>query len=444
MIVLLVLLLVQWSLATDPRFPRPLSPIADKIYKAVVASARSNPRKSPLDVGLMASSGTLVNDVLDYGNTTTFPQFYRPVILHTRHELIINSFIFAKRTPLADGIYQALVDLSAQVVAEKREPVHVYVMLDPFGALYFNRQFAPLKTYLKSLTAAEPTKFGLPDSKKHPGIKIHLKTFHKGALGLVHDKLVISDGEHALIGSKNVDADICQEYMMHLKGSVAESLRDNFERTWGEPLLPLKRPPLQQSPENVPMVVFGRTTGMSLFSHNADQPQAAGLFAAFDAAQESIFLQTLNFNEKKIARKLVETIKRGVRVTLLTAYKMADKEERMHRLSVGTNEKTAKWIYKQLNDQEQDRFTFCWWIGHRNHREKPHPHPKEWSHVKALIIDEKVAIVGSANMDPYSWYHQHEINIAIDDAGVARTLLNKLKGQTRSLEPGVCSKYDFY
>ena len=38
------------------------------------------------------------------------------------------------------------------------------------------------------------------------------------------------------------------------------------------------------------------------------------------------------------------------------------------------------------------------------------------SHVKYLSADNKIAIVGSGNMDSQSWNHSHEFNVLVDNA----------------------------
>ena len=55
------------------------------------------------------------------------------------------------------------------------------------------------------------------------------------------------------------------------------------------------------------------------------------------------------------------------------------------------------------------------------------------SHVKALIIDGEVTVLGSANGDRASWYTSQEVNVAVLGAGFAaetrRSLVQALGGR---------------
>jgi len=57
----------------------------------------------------------------------------------------------------------------------------------------------------------------------------------------MHDKFIVIDGKQVLMGSKNVEGDICEEYMLHLDGSVAYSMREQFKQSWGKEIPDLKR-----------------------------------------------------------------------------------------------------------------------------------------------------------------------------------------------------------
>jgi cardiolipin synthase len=45
------------------------------------------------------------------------------------------------------------------------------------------------------------------------------------------------------------------------------------------------------------------------------------------------------------------------------------------------------------------------------------------THVKALVVDDMWAVIGTTNLDNRSFEHNDEVNVAFRDAGVSRRLL---------------------
>ena len=50
------------------------------------------------------------------------------------------------------------------------------------------------------------------------------------------------------------------------------------------------------------------------------------------------------------------------------------------------------------------------------------------SHIKFMVIDEELVIVGSSNLDRASVYTSGEVDIAFSDSGLAKALLLAVKG----------------
>jgi cardiolipin synthase len=50
-------------------------------------------------------------------------------------------------------------------------------------------------------------------------------------------------------------------------------------------------------------------------------------------------------------------------------------------------------------------------------------------HTKALVVDEDVAIVGSANFDARSFRLNFEVSVLFRDAGVAAALAQRVEGE---------------
>jgi len=337
--------------------------------------------------------------------------------------------------------------------------------MDPVGAEVFALQPAPLKAHLKTATEIEPKRYGLPSVDDVPGLDLRVRSYHRGLLGVMHDKFMVIDGREVLLGSKNVEGDICEEYMLHLDGSVANSLREQFKQAWGEEIPDLKSvtEPATSTDANTlavatnpitaprkdvkefPVIVMGRIESKHALTKDEDSPEVAGWLTALNLAEKSIYIQTLNFCTKRVVDLVLELVQKkpGLTVTIVTSYSYQDIWEQLHRNSYGSDVQVAKRMYEKLPKEFHNRLNVCWWMGSRIEGDKPVPSKNEWTHTKAMLIDDEIAIIGSANMDPSSWYHQHEFNIAIDDPTTTGLIRDKLFANQKSLPPNCYHGTDY-
>jgi len=138
-----------------------------------------------------------------------------------------------------------------------------------------------------------------------------------------------------------------------------------------------------------------------------------------------------------MAKRVVETVRRGVTVTIVTSWSSQDLREAMQPNNVSDDRGTAREMFDWLRDEPAAaaRLRFCWFIGDRKERSPTaRATADDWSHVKALVVDRAIAIIGSSNMDAQSLYHSREENLMIDDAPTARSMLGALLSRQQSLE----------
>jgi len=180
------------------------------------------------------------------------------------------------------------------------------------------------------------------------------------------------------------------------------------------------------------VIVVSQKQSTSDVSENEDSPQDVAWLKALEVATDEVYIQTPDMCTKTMAQAIVNTVKRGVNVHIVTSYRQQDFNEFVSPGSKGSNYQTGVWIKSQLEDSEYaDRFKACWYIGTRVKEVKPNP--KEWSHVKAMVVDKQFAMVGSGNQDPTSWYHSRECNLLIDDPTTAVAMYNELQRPQQSL-----------
>jgi len=174
------------------------------------------------------------------------------------------------------------------------------------------------------------------------------------------------------------------------------------------------------------MFAVGRVSNENVFIHRDDNPQNQAWLTAFREAKREVFVETPDFLTRNVVDAAIATVRRGVNVTVITNLYMGDEAEMFYTHSYRTNRRMARKVYEQLRNEPEAKalMRICWFIGKR--MDPPRPTRQEWTHVKAMTVDDEVAIVGTGNHDPQSWYHSRENNLVIDDMGVTRHIKAKL------------------
>jgi len=295
--------------------------------------------------------------------------------------------------------------------------------------------------------------YDLPNPKTLKAVELVFKNYHKNVLGTLHGKQVLVDGELAMVGSKNIDADMPEEIMVVLEGrSFVAACRADFGSIWGSRLPGLRElspgtPQNRTGSDMVPIVMMGRTESGSVIEHRWKSPQNIGWLAMMDAAESDVYIQTMLFNAEPIFDKVLETVKRGVNVTMVITYKYSDLAVRMDQRGLGHNRGTVAKLYAALSryPNARKRLRVCWWIGHRPTTENPNLQPKpregDFTHAKAVIVDQRMVALGSANMDTISLFNQREANFMIDDPTIAKDIYSRLHANQLSLEH--CYHYSY-
>jgi len=310
----------------------------------------------------------------------------------------------------------------------------VYVLIDTFRTAFFRHQIPPIKSILAVRKVVKNlSKFGLPKKKEVPHLDYVVQTYHLHALGVLHSKMIIIDNKRVIMGSKNMDADTSMEYMYVMEGQVADAMRHDFQQMWG-PRLP-EMPVAVPNPKlDIPVLVVSQKETPFIVSHSENSPQDIAFMAALDVAQHEVYIQSPDVCTIRIAEAIVDAVKRGVHVTVVTSYRQQDRGEQIQKYSIGSNYETGAWIKKQLESSDKaGNFKFCWYIGTRVDKDIK-PKPEEWSHVKAMVVDNEFAIAGSGNQDPNSWYHSRECNLLFDDPTTAQDIYRELQRQQHSLK----------
>lgn len=293
----------------------------------------------------------------------------------------------------------------------------------------------------------------------------------------MHDKSVIYDGTAAITGGRNMADeyyDYDQAYNFRdrdvlLAGPVVARMRQSFERFWAHPLsVPLERRLAEEQPklsaqqveeyrawlhayaedpgnfapqvrdalermaDDFPAMVEamrwtevrfisdrpGKNSGRDGLGGGGDTTRS--LIELIAGAQESVTIQSpyLVMPEGGLAL-FGELVRRGVKVRIVTnslastdnlqAYSGYAKQ-RDALLAAGLE------IYEFRPDAQIARELM------RRSAPSPREAPLFAIHAKSLVVDDRVAYVGTFNLDPRSANLNTEVGVVIQDAGIARQL----------------------
>jgi cardiolipin synthase len=207
-----------------------------------------------------------------------------------------------------------------------------------------------------------------------------------------HRKIVIADGSAAIVGGMNV----AREYMgptpfagrwrdlsLRIAGPAVADIADLFASDWHfaakESLTPARHAelPRRQAPDGEAQLVASGPDSASDLIYDA-------LLSAMFEAQERLYVATPYFvPDEALARALVLACRRGVDVRVLVP-------RRSNHLFADL---AGASYLRQVHDAGGQ--VLCFTPG--------------MMHAKAVIVDERIAVVGSANMDMRSLFLDYEI-----------------------------------
>jgi cardiolipin synthase A/B len=220
-----------------------------------------------------------------------------------------------------------------------------------------------------------------------------------------HRELLVVDGRVAFTGGAGV-ADqwlrphrgraAWRDTMARIEGPIVAELQGVFAENWleccGEILTSPRHWPLLHS--------AGRTEAMLVKSSPSDRSTASRVVfqMLIEGAVSSIDIHTPYFlPDKALRRALIRAAGRGVRVRVILPGKYSDQ---------GLVRLASRRMYRELLQG-----------GIRLYEYRP-----SMTHVKALMVDDAWAVIGTTNVDNRSFEHNDEVNVAFREAAVTGRL----------------------
>ena len=307
-----------------------------------------------------------------------FPRMLE-AIRAARHHVHLQSFIVGN-----DAVGREFLDALAE---RARAGVRVRLLFDRFGSSHalWGGLFRRCRN-VPNLSLAGWTQSNLFRKQLHLNLRNHRK-------------VLVVDGEAGFMGGVNLNAysrtgpqgPAIQDYHFELRGPVVQELQYAFLRDWH--VMTEEDPVRLLSAEHFRRLApRGRAMARVVNSGPSSDLQVAVdmFFNAVNAARKQIFIVTPYFlPSEDLLRALRLAALRGVRVYLVVPEK--------------SNHWYTTWAARAMYEDLLE-------AGVRIFERRP-----PFIHAKAMTVDDRMAIVGSANWDYRSLYSNYETSLAVYD-----------------------------
>lgn len=284
-----------------------------------------------------------------------------------------------------------------------RAGVRVRLLVDGFGSSAADRFFfAPL------IDAGGAVRWFLPPRLLRRGFDLNFRN---------HRKLVVVDGERAIAGGLNVGDEhvgAWHDLMFEVRGPTVDDLREVFLDDWyfvtGESTLPTAAVPTSPPPDASGLVEC------QVLASGPDQRDNTSLDALFELlaqATDRAWLMTPYFvPDPAIVQALRAASIRGADVRLLLPRRVRAWGDRLTRTA------SRSWFDELLRS------------GVRIDEFEP-----AFVHAKALLVDEELVLIGSANIDSRSLRLNFELGCLIRSVELNRDLAELFEGDLVDATP---------
>lgn len=434
---------------------------------------------------------------------TIYTQKIVPAILSADHEIILVTCYWASSKTLT-AVCNALEQLARR--RESRQPTNTLRLRICFSSRsLFQKLFHTSSTdgYVYPPSSWQP-KLGLPSPDILVAGKIDLtvKSLFFLPFSVMHPKFLIVDRRHAFVPSCNVSWEPWLEACLELtrrspRSDPIDGLLEFYRATWEKNLNRdsfspqstemhtladgtqphIKHIITSPADASVNLTNIGvpssdvewlpswhhRNPKFCFFPWQTpkapDTPLNSALLKFFKEASRDVFIHTPNITSHPVLTAMVETLARGVNITIVTSKKMMVWEQ---VLTAGTtSERCIKNLAKRYN-------RLCESVG-KSRQSQPDgddamdveaqiPKPGSLkisyfrpavgssaqeepvqSHVKLTIFDGERVVLGSGNMDRASWFTSQELGISVRNtafaAAVKSTVHHSLEGRLEPVYP---------
>jgi phosphatidylserine/phosphatidylglycerophosphate/cardiolipin synthase-like enzyme len=396
-----------------------------------------------------------------------------PAIELAQEELILVTCFWAKSSSL-DNLCASLRALSKRVTENQEARIRVFIGFSSVSAL--QKLFHTRSTQGRIYPPTEWTKkLWLPDPAELPGLDIQIKSIFVVPFSIIHTKFVIIDRKLVFLPSCNVSWESWFEGCITLSGPIIEQFIRFWEKFWLRSdammdeangstdvvennasipqLATYAQPGAAYSTVSLKHLSSCYTVFLPSPHHRNPRfslpwqqcrpppstPLNGFLTELIESATSSIYMQTPNVTSPPVLKMLLQALRRGVNVHVLTSERLMILEQ---VVTAGTTtsrcvKKLVK-LYKRsasspyLPDLESDQVPIgslkIEYYQPRPEHERLGGEPAQ-SHLKLTIVDEEWTILGSGNMDRASWYTSQELGVAFNSKQLAKEVKQAVAAQ---------------
>ena len=391
-----------------------------------------------------------------------------PAIEAAEHEVLLVTCFWARSDTLS-LLCASLIRLSQKALA-RRDGSRICVRLCFSSMSLLQKLFHTSSEKGRVYQPPEwRAKLGLPDPSALPGLDLEVKSLFFRPFSVMHPKFVIIDRNQAFMPSCNVSWEVWLECCVSVTGPVVDTLVEFWRETWaigdrssahtfsplGDPseqtLSPVSHPtPQSRTARALPLATIPISTILLPSPHHNNlslsipmpllstspppqTPLNTLLLHILGDAEHSISLITPNLTSSPVISALIDALCRGVDVHLITNRRMMILEQ---LVTAGTITEIAVWklvrAYKSLRRQRRENLEAGPTLGSLT-IEYFRPilsHESELIkvHIKCTVVDGKMVVLGSGNMDRASWYTSQELGIALFGDDVVRNVCDGVYG----------------
>ncbi|OIW31905.1 hypothetical protein CONLIGDRAFT_572063 [Coniochaeta ligniaria NRRL 30616] len=191
--------------------------------------------------------------------------------------------------------------------------------------------------------------------------------------------------------------------------------------------------------EPFPMALVNRPPYGPPNHKSVSNPQNAAWLSALRNAQKNVFIQSPTLNAEPLIPAIIEACERGIDVFCYICLGYNDTGELLP-MQGGHNEMVAHNLYKALSPAGRQHLHYFWYVARDQTVPIVQAKKKRSCHVKLMIADERVGIIGNGNQDTQSWFHSQEINVMVDSPEVCRAWIDGLRRNQNTHLYGELSK----
>ncbi|KAI5805789.1 hypothetical protein EDC01DRAFT_609761 [Geopyxis carbonaria] len=300
---------------------------------------------------------------------------------------------------------------------------------------------------------------GLPRPEELKGIDLRVKSIFYTPFSVLHSKFVIVDRRLLLLPSANVSWEVWLEQCTAFEGAVVAPFVEFWQHVWPDTASDLHPPPPPPPPTSAatttaPPAGAGRVLPTLFLPHPHHRnphwsplsplltclqprrpapippvtPMTSFILHLLAHAQRSVYLHTPNLTAEPVLAALEAAVLRGVKVEVVTVRNMM----RLETLVTGGGAAVTELCVRRLVRARGPGQVGVWYYtgaasgaaGGAGEGVRAEEAVK--SHVKALIVDGEVTVLGSANADRASWWTSQEVNVAVLDTGFAGEVRREL------------------